>query len=194
MKRTSASPFGPFRDKSRAAPCRAIIAIATCPNAACQRSGEHHPHVAIPLSRTSPKRSYHSPDASPKTRKTGLALLALLLGGYHTWAFALCLAHFGLFISPMAIWAQTLRMRLIPEALRGRTFALLRMLMQSGDPLGGASAVIRLPLVGLTATIGRSTALVGYTVRTVREARSPPPRQKVATTPPTAPIEEETTG
>ena len=60
---------------------------------------------------------------------------------------------FGLFSAPLTIWAQTLRMRIIPPGLRGRTFALLRMLMQSGNPIGGALAGLALPLLGLSATI-----------------------------------------
>ncbi|HET7235527.1 MAG TPA: MFS transporter, partial [Actinomycetota bacterium] len=46
----------------------------------------------------------------------------------------------GLCASPMTIWAQTIRMRVIPSELRGRTFGLLRTLMQSTPPLGGALA------------------------------------------------------
>src|SRR5260370_18273281 len=44
-------------------------------------------------------------------------------------------------------------MRLIPPELRGRCFALLRMLMQSGNPLGGLVAGVLVPLAGLPATI-----------------------------------------
>ncbi len=47
------------------------------------------------------------------------------------------LTLFGLFSAPLTIWAQTLRMQIIPESLRGRTFALLRTLMQSANPIGG---------------------------------------------------------
>lgn len=50
----------------------------------------------------------------------------------------------GLFASPMTIWAQTVRMRVIPAELRGRTFGLLRTLMQSTLPLGGAIAAAML--------------------------------------------------
>lgn len=46
----------------------------------------------------------------------------------------------GALVSPMTIWAQTIRMRVIPPELRGRTFGVLRTLMQSTPPLGGALA------------------------------------------------------
>ena len=66
---------------------------------------------------------------------TGLALL-LLLGppGLPMALFSLILA--GLFASSLTAWAQTIRMRLIPPALRGRVFALLRTLMNTTPPLG----------------------------------------------------------
>ena len=59
---------------------------------------------------------------------------------------------YGAAYAPLTILAQTLRMRLIPPKLRGRSFALLRMLMQSGNPVGGLSAGLLAPLAGLTAT------------------------------------------
>jgi predicted MFS family arabinose efflux permease len=81
---------------------------------------------------------------------------------------------YGLFSAPMTIWAQTLRMRIIPPALRGRTFALLRMLMQSGNPVGGAAAGLALPLLGLPVTVALSAlfisvpAMLGSRVRALR--------------------------
>jgi MFS family permease len=104
----------------------------------------------------------------------GLALLLPLLAPV-TWAVALGLALFGLFSAPLTIWAQTLRMQIIPEALRGRTFALLRTLMQSGNPIGGALGGFLLPSVGLFAVMGLSALLVatpgvvGYGVKGLRE-------------------------
>jgi MFS family permease len=50
----------------------------------------------------------------------------------------------GLLVSPETIWAQTIRMRVIPPELRGRTFGLLRTLMQSTPPVGGALAAAML--------------------------------------------------
>jgi MFS family permease len=57
---------------------------------------------------------------------------------------AAILAFVGVCGSPLTIWAQTIRMRLIPEELRGRVFALLRTLMQSTPPVGGLAAGILL--------------------------------------------------
>jgi MFS family permease len=50
------------------------------------------------------------------------------------------LAFAGLMTAPLTIWAQTIRMGLIPADLRGRVFALLRTLMQATPPVGGAIA------------------------------------------------------
>jgi MFS family permease len=71
------------------------------------------------------------------------------------------LALYGLCSAPLTIWAQTLRMRIIPERLRGRAFALLRTLMQSGTPIGGALGGILLPLIGIPAMIALSACIVG---------------------------------
>lgn len=56
------------------------------------------------------------------------------------------LALSGVAESSLTPWAQTIRMRLIPPAMRGRVFALLRTLMQSTRPIG--SIVAGLLLVG----------------------------------------------
>jgi MFS family permease len=104
------------------------------------------------------------------------ASLGLVLAGRSAWIVGLGLALFGAFSSPLTIWAQTLRMQIIPERLRGRSFALLRMLMQSGNPIGGAIAGILLPALGLSAMIGLSAivvglpGLIGYRVRELRLA------------------------
>ena len=89
------------------------------------------------------------------------------------------LALFGIFSAPLTIWAQTLRMQIIPERLRGRTFALLRTLMQSAIPAGGAAAGVLLPLIGIPALIGLSSAVIiipgfiGYQVKQLRHAGQP---------------------
>jgi MFS family permease len=104
------------------------------------------------------------------------ASLGLALAGRNAWIVGLGLALFGAFSAPLTIWAQTLRMQIIPERLRGRSFALLRMLMQSGNPIGGALAGMLLPALGLTAMIGLSAmvvglpGLLGYRVRELRLA------------------------
>jgi len=77
------------------------------------------------------------------------------------------LVAWGISESSLTPWAQTIRMRLIPAALRGRVFALLRTLMQSTRPIGAivggfllaggdvTPALIALPLlVGVPGVIG----------------------------------------
>lgn len=83
---------------------------------------------------------------------------------------------FGFVSAPLTIWAQTLRMKIIPSALRGRTFALLRMLMQSTNPAGGVVAGFLLPLLSfpimivLSASVIAIPGLLGYQVRELRDA------------------------
>jgi hypothetical protein len=60
----------------------------------------------------------------------------------------------------MTIWAQTIRMRVIPPELRGRTFGALRTLMQSTPPLGGAVAGLLLARGGSTAVTAAAMGLV----------------------------------
>jgi hypothetical protein len=45
-----------------------------------------------------------------------------LLLGPSVWWTIIGLALLGLFSAPLTIWAQTLRMQIIPEQLRGRAF------------------------------------------------------------------------
>jgi hypothetical protein len=52
-------------------------------------------------------------------------------------------------------------MQIIPAELRGRTFALLRTLMQGTGPLASAVAGFALPVMGVAALIAASAALVG---------------------------------
>ncbi len=59
----------------------------------------------------------------------------------HALALAIAaIAFTGVMTEPLTIWAQTIRMGLIPADLRGRVFALLRTLMQATPPVGGAIA------------------------------------------------------
>ena len=105
---------------------------------------------------------------------SGIALLFLLFHS-NVWLVGLGLALLGVFSAPLTIWAQTLRMQVIPEQLRGRTFALLRTLMQSGNPIGGAIAGALFQLVGMTTMIAATAALVGlprligYQVKAMRQ-------------------------
>jgi MFS family permease len=87
--------------------------------------------------------------------------LAFLLMGSGSWAVAGGLFLLGFFSAPLTIWAQTLRMQIIPADMRGRTFALLRTLMQGATPLGGALAGFLLPVIGMQMMIGLSSLLIG---------------------------------
>jgi MFS family permease len=90
---------------------------------------------------------------------SGVALLPLAL---HSTLLALvALTAYGFCSAPLTIWAQTLRMRIIPERLRGRSFALLRTIMQSGGPLGGALGGMLIPLAGVTAVVLGAAAVIG---------------------------------
>jgi MFS family permease len=91
---------------------------------------------------------------------SGLSVILLLLGSTF-WAAAKGLFLLGFFSAPLTIWAQTLRMQIIPMELRGRTFALLRTLMQGATPLGGALAGFLLPIVGIPMMIGLSSLMIG---------------------------------
>jgi predicted MFS family arabinose efflux permease len=108
------------------------------------------------------------------------AALGILLLSRVAWAALLGLALYGCASAPLTIWAQTLRMRIIPDRLRGRSFALLRMLMQSGNPIGGALAGLLVPLLGVTAAVAGSAVLtalpglVGYSVAPLRQDRVAP--------------------
>ncbi len=108
----------------------------------------------------------------------GASLLLLLLK--NTALAFVSLGIFGAMMAPLTIWGQTLRMEIIPERLRGRTFALLRMLMQGTIPVGGAMAGFLLPVVGIGAIIGCSSTVMmsaSAAASRVGELRSagPPP-------------------
>jgi MFS family permease len=91
---------------------------------------------------------------------SGIALALLLLGTNMGWIIS-GLLLLGFFSAPLTIWAQTLRMQIIPERLRGRTFALLRTLMQGAFPLGGAVAGFLMPVVGIPIMIALSATMIG---------------------------------
>jgi predicted MFS family arabinose efflux permease len=104
------------------------------------------------------------------------ASLTLLFLGRSSWLSIASLTLFGLFMAPLTIWAQTLRMQIIPEALRGWTFALLRTLMQSANPFGGMISGMLLPVLGIPGMIGLSAiiisipGLLGYRVSDLRRS------------------------
>ena len=87
--------------------------------------------------------------------------LAIALLGHTVWSTAPALFLLGFFSAPMTAWAQTLRMRVIPPELRGRSFALLRTLMQASYPAFSGIGGFLLPLAGLSAMIGLSVSLIG---------------------------------
>jgi MFS family permease len=62
---------------------------------------------------------------------------------------------------PLTVWAQTLRMRLIPANLRGRVFGLLRTSMQAAPPLGGLAASVLLAGPGLRLAVLATALLIG---------------------------------
>lgn len=67
----------------------------------------------------------------------------------------------GAFSAPMTVWAQTLRMQILPPELHGRAFALLRLMMQAGNPLGAALSGALFPVLGLLGLIAASAAVMG---------------------------------
>ncbi|NQW09204.1 MAG: MFS transporter [Alphaproteobacteria bacterium] len=118
---------------------------------------------------------------------TGLAIcLTLLLSGVAVAAVAMspnvagvavALALYGVFIAPLTIWGQTLRMKIIPPGFHGRCFAIMRTLMQSGGPLGGVSAGFAVPVIGVRAAIAAIALItvviggLGLTIAELRRAR-----------------------
>ena len=105
----------------------------------------------------------------------GLAF-GILLFGFNVPLAMISMAVVGFCSAPLTIWAQTLRMKIIPAALRGRTFALLRMLMQSTNPAGGMIGGFLLPLLSFPLLISFSVLIIaipgmfGLGVRQLREA------------------------
>ena len=92
---------------------------------------------------------------------SGLSLAPLLMGPSAFWVVATGLFLLGFFSAPLTIWAQTLRMQVISPEMRGRTFALLRTLMQGATPLGGALAGFLLPVWGMQIIVGLSSLVIG---------------------------------
>ena len=61
-------------------------------------------------------------------------------------------------VGTLTVWAQSIRMRLLPPHLRGRAFALLRTAMQGTPPAG---ALLAGSLSGIAATIVVAAAAIG---------------------------------
>jgi MFS family permease len=87
-------------------------------------------------------------------------VLSLLLLRPDLAGMAAILASSGFVESSLTPWAQTIRMRLIPPALRGRVFALLRTLMQSTRPIGAVAAGVLLAGGELTVALASVALLV----------------------------------
>ena len=71
-------------------------------------------------------------------------------------------------------WVQTLRMRVIPPALRSRAFGSIRTLTNALSPIAALSAGVLVPLVGVPAIfalIGAGWMLTGISLGTVAELR-----------------------
>jgi MFS family permease len=102
--------------------------------------------------------------------------LLLLLPRFSIETAMLSMLLLGFFSAPLTIWAQTLRMKIIPAALRGRVFALLRTLMQSTNPIGGMIGGFFLPFLGMLGMLLVSAfslgfpAVLGAFVKDLREA------------------------
>lgn len=105
---------------------------------------------------------------------SGVSMLLIFFGA-QAWLVAAALASLGFFSAPLTAWAQTLRMKIIPAELRGRTFALLRTFMQAAAPTGSGLAGLLLPLTGLMPLIGLSAILIsgpGLAGNQVKELRA----------------------
>jgi hypothetical protein len=106
----------------------------------------------------------------------GAALLPLAFSTATTIAM-LALFLYGSLSAPLTVWAQTLRMQVIPERLRGRMFALIRTLIQSFGPLGAVFAGVALPILGiqvmilLAATLFSVPGALGLRVSELRRAQ-----------------------
>lgn len=88
------------------------------------------------------------------------ALAVLTLLTISLAATLLGLVVLGACTAPMTAWAQTLRMRLVPEQAHGRLFALLRTVMQATPPLGAGLAAVTMRLGG-AATVWAVVAAMG---------------------------------
>jgi MFS family permease len=112
-----------------------------------------------------------------------VALIALVPGPLSA---AMGLFLVGFFDSPLTIWAQTLRMAIIPPELRGRVFALIRLSIQGFGPVGSALAGFLLPLLGMGSAIMLSAAaiglpgLAGLAIAPLRRAHGPAPDRSQA--------------
>jgi len=85
----------------------------------------------------------------PLALKPSLPLAAAVLAGQ------------SFFLGTLTVWAQTIRMRVLPADLRGRVFALLRTSMQATPPAGALIAAPLLAAGGVSLAIVVAAALIG---------------------------------
>ena len=71
------------------------------------------------------------------------------------------LAAEAFFLGTLTVWAQTIRMRVLPADLRGRVFALLRTSMQATPPAGALVAAPLLGAGGISLTVVVAAAVIG---------------------------------
>jgi len=103
---------------------------------------------------------------------TGIAVAAVAGG---IIGAGIGIALYGAFSAPLTIWGQTLRMKIIPAGYHGRCFAIMRTLMQSGNPAGGLSAGFLLPVCGpriVLCFVALRTVLIGASGLSVSRLRT----------------------
>jgi predicted MFS family arabinose efflux permease len=71
------------------------------------------------------------------------------------------LAGQSFFLGTLTVWAQTIRMRVLPSDLRGRVFALLRTSMQATPPAGALIAAPLLAAGGVSLAVVVAATLIG---------------------------------
>jgi predicted MFS family arabinose efflux permease len=71
------------------------------------------------------------------------------------------LAGESFFLGTLTVWAQTIRMRVLPADLRGRVFALLRTSMQATPPAGALIAAPLLAAGGVSLAVVVAAAVIG---------------------------------
>jgi hypothetical protein len=113
--------------------------------------------AALLLARTTWRASLR---ASIVVAQVTAALLVLLLMADSAALTVAALVAVGICSAPMTVWAQSLRMRLVPAGAHGRLFALLRTTMQATPPAGAALAALTLAH-GTLAVVAAVTATMG---------------------------------
>ncbi len=100
----------------------------------------------------------------PRLIAWGLALgglpLLVIAASSHWLVVAVALTLSSVIQAPLTVWAQTVRMRIIPGGLRGRIFALLRTVMQFGPAIGGVAGGAIVGLIPSAAVVALITTLM----------------------------------